>query len=67
MRKIKYSILSTALGFLLLFSLILVESRAKSIHSSESKPDLERLVSTYPPGWTMVEGPLVDPSWDKSA
>ena len=67
MRISKYSILSTALGFLLLFSLILVESRAKSIHGSGSKPDLERLVSAYPPGWTMVEGPLVDPGWDKSA
>ena len=66
MRMSKYSVLSTALGFFILISLILIETRANSIHT-KPRPDLKRLISQHPPEWIMADGPLVDPSWNKSA
>jgi len=61
----KHSIVSLALGLLILCSLILVELRERLLVQG-SKPDLERLVSLHPPGWKMVEGSQLKFLWNES-
>ncbi len=58
MRIKRHSVISLALGFLILCSLMLVESRV-NLQVQGSKPDLERLVSLHPRDWKLVEGPQV--------
>ena len=65
MRLKKHSIVSLALGLLILCSLLLVESRAHLLVKG-SKPDLERLVSLHPPGWKLIEGSQVKFLWNES-
>lgn len=65
MRISKHSALSLTFGLLILFSLLLVESKI-NLRVKDSKPDLERLVSLHPPGWKMVEDQQVKLLWDES-
>jgi len=65
MRISKHSALSLTLGLLILFSLLLVESKI-NLRVKDSKPDLERLVSLHPPGWKVVEGQQVKFLWEES-
>ncbi|TLU81961.1 MAG: exosortase-associated EpsI family protein [Chlorobium sp.] len=61
----KYSTLAIATGLLLVSSLLLVEIRERLIFN-KPQPDLERMISNHPDGWTAVSGPFVDPKWSKS-
>lgn len=61
----KYSTLAIATGLLLVSSLLLVEIRERLIFN-KPQPDLERMISKHPDGWTSVSGPFVDPQWSNS-
>jgi EpsI family protein len=66
MRISKFSFVSLTLGLMILFSLLLVDSRTR-LQANRSKPDLEKLVSLHPPEWKMVDSKRSNFWWSQTA
>jgi len=61
----RYNILAIVIGFLLVFSLIRVQTH-KSLFFQGGPPDIEGIINMYPKGWEAVGGTKNDPKWDAS-
>ncbi len=65
MRITRYNTLAIATGVLLVSSLLFVEIK-EHLPPSKAQPDLERMISIHPDGWTAISGELVDQKWSTS-
>ncbi len=61
----RYSALSITAGLLLLFSLLLVESR-ENLTFKKAQPDLQKVIREHPDGWVFVPSILLDPQTHKT-